>query len=170
MADSRSGSRAQQLRRSALQIRRRAGAIRRGQRCAAQHSCGDRSPLVASDREIPRAGRKAACVCGVQAPRTTPTYDLQLRAPSKAPGSSRCSRAVDRSQRVDMGQDGRCKLFVAQECRWLAGSSPPHDADVQVLGRNFDIEIKGHHLYLIANRSTAAGPAATMEEAARAYR
>ena len=41
---------------------------------------------------------------------------------------------------------------------WLAGSSPPNMMQLfKRLGRDFDIEIKGHHLYLIANRSTAAG-------------
>lgn len=66
----------------------------------------------------------------------------------------------DRSQRVDMGQDGRCKLFVAEGGEPVARRflSPNMMQMFKRLGRNFDIEIKGHHLYLIANRSTAAGP------------
>lgn len=78
----------------------------------------------------------------------------------------------DRSQRVDMGQDGRCKLFVAEGGEPVARRflSPQHDAAVQAPRAGLRHRDQGAPSVSDREQVDRGRISATMEEAARAYR
>lgn len=112
----------------------------------------------ASAKHRAPGGRRRAYVV-LKLPQRLPHMIFSFGHQTKLLGIKVIPEQWDRSQRVDIGQGRRFKLFVAAGGESVARTFLTPDI-VQLfiqLGRDYDIEIKGHRLYLIANRSTAAG-------------
>ncbi|MGO1406080.1 MAG: hypothetical protein ACTIK9_02030 [Agrococcus casei] len=118
---------------------------------------GHLSSQVSARHRAPGGRRRAYVV--LKLPQRLPHMIFSIGHQAKLLGIRVVPEQWDRSQRVDIGQGRRFKLFVADGGESVARTFLTPDI-VQLfdkVGRHYDIEINGHHLYLIANRSTAAG-------------
>ena len=118
---------------------------------------GHLSSQVSARYRAPGGRRRAYAVFTL--PQRLPHMIFSFGHQAKLLGIRIVPEQWDRSQRVDIGQGRRFTLFVAEGGESVARVflSPAMVQLFNQLGRTYDIEIKGRHLYLIANRSTAAG-------------
>lgn len=103
-------------------------------------------------------GRRHAYVT-IHLPERLPHMIMSFGHLSRVLGVRVAPEQWHRSQRVDVGGDGRFRLFVADggEAAARAFFRPEVVALFERIGRDYDVEIRDRRLYLFPGRSPAAG-------------
>lgn len=111
-----------------------------------------------SARHTAPTGRRHAYVA-IRLPQRLPHMIVSFGHLSRVLGVRVAPDQWHRSQRVDVGAGRRFRLFVGDGGEQIARRflSPDVVRCFQRVGRHYDIEIEGRHLYLFGARSAAAG-------------